>query len=160
MQTIRFICTAAVALTFSSFAASAQMQRPDRPEGMPGPEHHQMSLTPRQRAEQRTDEMDKAVRLDDKQYKKIYKIFLKEENAKETAMGNGGPMGMPPGGMGGGRPPQGGGFQGGPAMGGGSLVDREVLVPVVRRQECLSRVTSASRRNRQWAERKSTVMNT
>ena len=119
MQTIRFICTAAVALTFSSFAASAQMQRPDRPEGMPGPEHHQMSLTPRQRAEQRTDEMDKAVRLDDKQYKKIYKIFLKEENAKETAMGNGGPMGMPPGGMGGGRPPQGGGFQGGPAMGGG-----------------------------------------
>ena len=118
MKTNRLICTAVVALTISSFSASAQMQRPERPEGRPGPGHHQMSLTPRQRAEQRTDEMDKAVRLDDKQYRKIYKIFLKEENAKENAMGNGGPMGMPPGGMGG-FPPQGGGFQGGPAMGGG-----------------------------------------
>ena len=117
---------AVVVLTISSFSASAQMQRPDCPDGMhrpehpegrPRPEHHQMSLTPRQRAEQRTNEMDKAVRLDDKQYKKIYKIFLKEENAKETAMGNGGPMGPPPGGMGG-FPPQ-GGFPGGPGMGGG-----------------------------------------
>ena len=119
MKTNRLIGTAVLALTISSFSASAQMPRPEHPEGRPRPEHHQMTLTPRQRAEQRTDEMDKAVRLDDKQYKKIYKIFLKEENAKETAMGNGGPMGPPPGGMGGGRPPQGGGFSGGPGMGGG-----------------------------------------
>ena len=118
MKTNRLIFTAVVVLTITSFSASAQMHRPEHPEGRPRPEHHQMSLTPRQRAEQRTDEMDKAVRLDDKQYKKIYKIFLKEENAKETAMGNGVPMGPPPGGMDG-RPPQGGGFPGGSGIGGG-----------------------------------------
>ena len=78
MKTNRLISIAAVVLTLSSFSASAQMPRPERPEGMPGPEHHQMMLTPRQRAEQRTNEMDKVVRLDEKQYKKIYKIFLKE----------------------------------------------------------------------------------
>ena len=121
MKTSRLIFTAVVVLTITSFSTSAQMHRPGHPEGRPRPEHHhQMSLTPRQRAEQRTNEMDKAVRLDDKQYKKIYKIFLKEENAKETAMGNGGPMGPPPGGMGG-FPPQDGGFPGGPGMGGGFL---------------------------------------
>lgn len=118
MKTNRLFCTVAAALILSSVSASAQMPKPGHPEGMPRPEHPQMAMTPRQRAEQRTDEMDKAVRLDDKQYKKIYKIFLKEENAKENAMGNGGPMGPPPGGMGG-RPPQGGGFPGGAGMGGG-----------------------------------------
>lgn len=97
----------AAVLMLSSFSVSAQMQGP------------RMKLSPRQKAEQRTDEMDKAVSLDDKQYKKIYKIFLKEENAKDAAMPEGGPMGPPPGGMGGGRPPQGGGFPGGPGMGGG-----------------------------------------
>ena len=117
MKTNRLISIAAVVLTLSSFSASAQMPRPERPEGIPGPEHHQMMLTPRQRAEQRTNEMDKVVRLDEKQYKKIYKIFLKEENAKEAAMGF--PMGPPPGFMEGGRPPQGGGFPGGPGMGSG-----------------------------------------
>ena len=115
MDTKRLISMVAVALTLTSFSAAAQMPRPEFPEGGPRPDHHQMKLTPRQRAEQRTNEMDKAVRLDDKQYKKIYKIFLKEENAKETAMGYGAPMGPPPGGM----PPQGGGFPGGPGMGGG-----------------------------------------
>lgn len=118
MKTSRLICTATVALTLSSFSVSAQMQGPPCPEGRPRPEHAPMKLTPRQRAEQRTNEMDKAVRLDDKQYKKIYRLFLKEENAKETAMGDGGPMGPPPGGMEG-RPPQGGGFPGGPGTGGG-----------------------------------------
>ena len=61
--------------------------------------------------------MDKAVNLDEKQYKKIYRIFLKEENAKDSAMGNGGPMGPPPAGSEG-RPPQGGGSFGAPRMGG------------------------------------------
>lgn len=101
MKTNLLICTAVFALTLSSFSASAQMQRPERPEGRPMPAE-QMMLTPRQRAEQRTNEMDKALGLDDKQYKKINKIFLKEENAKEASMENGGPMGPPPGGMGGG----------------------------------------------------------
>ncbi len=87
MKTNLLICTAVFALTLSSFSASAQMQRPERPEGRPMPAE-QMMLTPRQRAEQRTNEMDKALGLDDKQYKKINKIFLKEENAKEASMVN------------------------------------------------------------------------
>lgn len=117
MKTNRLICTAILVLTISSLSMSAQPPRGHYPEGRPRPEHHMVSFTPRQRAEQRTNEMDKAVRLDDKQYKKIYKIFLKEENAKESSMGNGGPMGPTPGQMGG-FPPQ-GGFSGSPEMGGG-----------------------------------------
>lgn len=58
MKTNLLICTAVFALTLSSFSASAQMQRPERPEGRPMPAE-QMMLTPRQRAEQRTNEMDK-----------------------------------------------------------------------------------------------------
>ncbi len=115
MKTNRLICTAVFVLTISSLSMSAQPPRGHHPEGRPRPEHHMMSLTPRQRAEKRTNDMDKAVRLDDKQYKKIYKIFLKEENAKETAMQNAGPMGPPPGGFPG-RPPQDGGFPGAPGM--------------------------------------------
>ena len=118
MKTNRLICTTVATLALTTVSAFAQMPRPEHPESKPRPEQHQMKLTPRQRAEQRTDEMDKAVRLDDKQYKKIYKIFLKEENAKETVMGNGGPVGPSPGSMGG-FPPQGGGFSGGMGMGGG-----------------------------------------
>lgn len=117
MKTIRLICTAATVLTISCISATAQPTRPRHSEGWPVPERHLMTLTPRQRAEMRANEIDKAVRLDAKQYKKIYKIFLKEENAKEAAMGAG-PMGPPPGGMGG-FPPQGGVFPGEPGMGGG-----------------------------------------
>ena len=75
-------------------------------------------MSAKERAEKRTQEMHKAVSLNDKQYKKIYKIFLKEENAKDSAMGNGGPMGPPPGGMSAGRPPQDSGSLGRPRMGG------------------------------------------
>ena len=111
MKTNRLICTAILVLTISSLSMSAQPPRGHYPEGRPRPEHHMVSFTPCQRAEQRTNEMDKAVRLDDKQYKKIYKIFLKEENAKESSMGNGGPMGPTPGQMGG-FPPTGRPFPG------------------------------------------------
>ena len=84
---------------------------------------------PEKAAQRRTDEMDKALNLTEKQYKKIYKLFLKEEKEKVEAMMQchpGGMNGLPPmagrppmgGGrppMGGGMPPQGGGF---PGMGG------------------------------------------
>ena len=75
-------------------------------------------MSAKERAEKRTEEMNEAASLNDKQYKKIYRIFLKEENAKDSAIGDGGPMGPPPGGMGAGRPPQGSGSLGGPRMGG------------------------------------------
>lgn len=84
---------------------------------------------PEKAAQRRTDEMDKMLDLTEKQYKKIYKLFLKEEKEKVEALmerhpeGRSGqpPMGgRPPRGegrppMGGGMPPQGGGF---PGMGG------------------------------------------
>ena len=117
MKTIKFILTAVASVTISTLFVCAQPQRP------PFPGNHEErpvrpSATPKERAEKRTDEMDKVVRLDEKQYKKIYKIYLKEEKAKETAMGNGGPMGPPPGGFPGG-PGMGGGFPGGfPGAGG------------------------------------------
>ena len=112
MKTGRYIGMVVVLLTLSSFSASAQMPSFPPASDIFAQEHRE-KLSPKQRAEQRTDEMDKAVNLNDKQYKKIYKIYLKEENAKASAMNNI-PMGPPPGGM----PPQGGGFPGAPGMGG------------------------------------------
>lgn len=84
---------------------------------------------PEKAAQRRTDEMDKMLDLTEKQYKKIYKLFLKEEKEKVEALMERHPEGMngqppmggrPPRGegrppMGGGMPPQGGGF---PGMGG------------------------------------------
>lgn len=71
---------------------------------------------PEKAAQRRTDEMDKMLDLTEKQYKKIYKLFLKEEKEKVEALMERHPEGMngqPP--MGG-RPPRGGGR---PPMGGG-----------------------------------------
>lgn len=84
---------------------------------------------PEKAAQRRTDEMDKMLDLTEKQYKKIYKLFLKEEKEKVEALMERHPEGLngqhPMGGrsprgegrppMGLGRPPQGGGF---PGMGG------------------------------------------
>lgn len=66
---------------------------------------------PEKAAQRRTDEMDKTLNLTEKQYKKIYKLFLKEEKEKVEAMMQRHPRGMngqPP--MGG-SPPMGGGMQ-------------------------------------------------
>ena len=66
---------------------------------------------PEKAAQRRTDEMDKTLNLTEKQYKKIYKLFLKEEKEKVEVMMQrhpGGMNGQPP--MGG-RPPMGGGMQ-------------------------------------------------
>lgn len=63
---------------------------------------------PEKAAQRRTDEMDKMLDLTEKQYKKIYKLFLKEEKEKVEALMErhpGGMNGQPP--MGG-RPPRGG----------------------------------------------------
>ena len=100
-----------------SFNAYAQERRPPRPGAGQEEFRGKAPQSAKERAESRTQEMDKAVNLDEKQYKKIYRIFLKEENAKDSAMGNGGPMGPPPAGSEG-RPPQGGGSFGAPRMGG------------------------------------------
>ena len=118
MRTFRFyIVVSALACLASLNNAYAQGVRPTHHgagqeafKGMP-------VMSAKERAAKRTEEMNEAVSLNDKQYKKIYRIFLKEENAKDSAMGNGGPMGPPPAGSGG-RPPQGGGSFDGSRMGG------------------------------------------
>ena len=87
-------------------------------------------LTPAAAATIRTDEMKKLVNLDEKQYKKIYKLFLKDEEqiSKEMYanqgldfgdMMMGGPMGG--GDFGGGGGPMGGGPMGGGMMMGGPM---------------------------------------
>jgi len=69
-----------------------------------------------------TDQMKAEIALDDKQYKKVYKLFIKEIDAEREFMGGSRPqrpdMQGGPGGHGG---PGGGGFPGGggPGMGGG-----------------------------------------
>lgn len=69
---------------------------------------------PEKAARKRTDDMDRILDLTEKQYKKIYKLYLKEEKDKVEKMFSHtrglSPMsgGMPPVGMG--QPPMGGGF--------------------------------------------------
>ncbi len=118
MRTIRFYI-AVTALVCLSLLNNAYAQRVRPPhQGTEQEDFKRMPvMSAKERAESKTQEMDKAVNLDEKQYKKIYRIFLKEENAKDSAMGNGGPMGPPPAGSEG-RPPQGGGSFGAPRMGG------------------------------------------
>lgn len=75
--------------------------------------------TPEKVAARETDEMKDELQLTDKQYKKIYKLNLKEEKQRQKAIQenvNGGWQ-RPP--MGGGRPGMGGGpGMGAPGMGG------------------------------------------
>ena len=118
MRTIRFYIVISTLVCLSLLNnAYAQGVRPPH-QGTEQEDFKRMPvMSAQERAEKRTQEMNEAVSLDPKQYKKIYKIFLKEENAKESAMGNSGPMGPPPAGSEG-RPPQGGGSFGAPRMGG------------------------------------------
>ena len=91
----------------------------DEPQKM---EQKKEMPNPEKAAKKRTDDMDKVLNLTEKQYKKIYKLYLKEEKEKVEKMfshvGGQLPMngGMPPMGMG--QPPMDGGF---PPMGGGHL---------------------------------------
>lgn len=105
------VCFVFVMMYAVTIAAYAQPMPPHR-----GQERHRKEIrTPEEIAKIRTERLQKEVILDDKQFKKIYKIYLKEEQAKQQAMeGN---MMPPPGGFpGGGHPPQGGG----PGMGHGT----------------------------------------
>lgn len=105
------ICFVFVMMYAVTIAAYAQPMPPHR-----GQERHRKEIrTPEEIAKIKTERLQKEVILDDKQFKKIYKIYLKEEQAKQQAMeGN---MLPPPGGFpGGGHPPQGGG----PGMGHGT----------------------------------------
>ena len=94
-----------MALMYAPLSASANVRYDDPQEKVQKKE----VPNPEKAAQRRTDEMDKALNLTEKQYKKIYKLFLKEEKEKVEAM-----MQRHPGGMDGqppmaGRPPMGGG---------------------------------------------------
>lgn len=96
-----------MALMCAPLSASANVRYDDPQEKVQKKE----VPNPEKAAQRRTDEMDKALNLTEKQYKKIYKLFLKEEKEKVEAMmqrHSGGMNGQPP--MGG-RPPMGGGMQ-------------------------------------------------
>lgn len=79
---------------------------------------------PEKAARRMTDEMQKSLGLTDKQYKKVYKLNLKEEKSRVEQMTSKGADGNRPpmmgGAPGGGFPPMGGGPGGGgfPPMGG------------------------------------------
>ena len=132
MRKSTFVCLVISMMFLLGTAAAAQPMPPQgRPEGP-----RKEKLSPEKIAQYKTDMIQKEIGLDEKQYKKIYKIYLKEEKAKKKALeGNmmpppggfpggfpgGGPGGFPGGGPGGGfpgggRPPQGGG----PGMGQGA----------------------------------------
>lgn len=91
-------------------------------------------LNPEKVATQMTDQMNKSLQLTDKQYKKIYKLNLKEQKAFFKAMQNSGdqrpPMGEGPGRRGG-RPPMGGGQP--PMMGESGFPGRMGGGPMMRK---------------------------
>ncbi len=89
----------AVADNFSAFLWQAEEQVKEVPN-------------PEKMAKRRTDEMNELLQLSEKQYKKIYKLYLKQEKEKvermtERHLPEGGRPPMPPEG-GGGMSPQGG----------------------------------------------------
>ena len=81
MKAIRIIPFMMAFLLSASFTVSAQKTCPQFSEGKFG---DFVVLSAKEMAEWRINEMDKTVNLDEKQYKKIYKIFLKEEKAREA----------------------------------------------------------------------------
>lgn len=111
MKNLLDFCLIIALVSIFSFGAEAQPMPPHRrPEGP-----RKEMQTPEQIAQAKTLRMQKEVDLNDKQFKKIYKIYLKEEQAKRES--SEGFMAPPPGGFPGGGP---GGFPGGrPPMGGG-----------------------------------------
>lgn len=104
-------------------------------------QQHEQRLTrevpnPEKIATQQTNQMKNSLQLTEKQYKKIYKLNLKEQKERFKAMQGSDEQNRPTGGsgMGGGRPPMGGGqppmmgegnFPGAGRRGGGPMMTRE-----------------------------------
>lgn len=108
------LCLATLIPVSSTASATTVADEPQQEKQAPAKE----IPNPEKAARKRTDEMDKVLNLTEKQYKKIYKLNLKEEREKlEALIGRGDKgAGRPPM-MGGGRPPMMGGGQP-PMMGG------------------------------------------
>lgn len=110
------LCLATLLPVSSTASASTVADEPQQEKQAPAKE----IPNPEKAARKRTDEMDKVLNLTEKQYKKIYKLNLKEEREKlEALIGRGDKgAGRPPM-MGGGRPPMMDGGGQPPMMGGG-----------------------------------------
>ncbi len=81
MRTFKTLLFTIVFLAVTSLSAAAQTSCPECSEAG-------SVMSAKERAEWRTDEVDKVVNLDGRQYKKIYRIFLREERAIESIMDN------------------------------------------------------------------------
>lgn len=119
-RNMKLIGLAACLISCTSLAVAQENPEPQERQ------QHEQRLprevpNPEKIATQMTDQMQESLQLTDKQYKKIYKLNLKEQKEHFKAMQNSGeqrpPMGGP--GMRGGRPPMGGGEP--PMMGEGGF---------------------------------------
>lgn len=109
------LCLAALMSVSSTAFAVALPDEPQQEKQAPAKE----IPNPEKAARKRTDEMDKVLNLTEKQYKKIYKLNLKEEREKlEALIGRGDKEAGRPPMMGGGRPPMMDGGGQPPMMGG------------------------------------------
>ena len=108
-RNMKLIGLAACLISCTSLAVAQE-----NPEPQERQQHEQRLprevLNPEKIATQMTDQMQESLQLTEKQYKKIYKLNLKEQKEHFKAMQNSGEQ----------RPPMGGpGMRGGPPMGGG-----------------------------------------
>lgn len=110
------LCLATLIPVSSTASATTVADEPQQEKQAPAKE----IPNPEKAARKRTDEMDKVLNLTEKQYKKIYKLNLKEEREKlEALIGRGDKEAGRPPMMGGGRPPMMDGGGQPPMMGGG-----------------------------------------
>ena len=81
MRTFKTMLFTIVFLAVTSLSAAAQTSCPQCSDAG-------AVMSAEEIADWRTNEVDKAVNLDGRQYKKIYRIFLREERAIESIMDN------------------------------------------------------------------------
>lgn len=109
------LCLATLIPVSSTASATTVADEPQQEKQAPVKE----IPNPEKTARRLTDEMDKVLNLTEKQYKKIYKLNLKEEREKlEALIGRGDKEAGRPPMMGGGRPPMMDGGGQPPMMGG------------------------------------------
>ena len=118
-RNMKLIGLAACLISCTSLAVAQE-----NPEPQERQQHEQRLprevLNPEKIATQMTDQMQESLQLTEKQYKKIYKLNLKEQKEHFKAMQNSGEQRPPMGGPGmSGRPPMGGGEP--PMMGEGGF---------------------------------------
>ena len=133
-RNMRLIGHAACLISCSSLAVAQDNPEPQERQQYEQRLPHEVP-NPEKIATQMTDRMQESLQLTEKQYKKIYKLNLKEQKEHFKAMQNSGeqrpPMGGP--GMRGGRPPMGGSEP--PIMGEGNFPDDMGERPMMNKEQ-------------------------